>query len=46
LLLQKFETSLTRVFREEQRGRIRDICLDRDRLACASVSDFIDLMVV
>jgi len=34
------------VFAEKQRRALRDVCLDRKRLAAMPVNEFIDLMVV
>jgi 2-methylcitrate dehydratase len=46
LLVEKFEKNVARVFAEKQRRAVRDVCLDRKRLAAMPVNEFIDLMLV
>jgi 2-methylcitrate dehydratase len=46
LLIEKFDRNIARVFAEKQRRAIRDICLDRARLAAMPVNEFMDLLVV
>jgi 2-methylcitrate dehydratase PrpD len=46
MLMEKFEANIARVFAEKQRRALRDVCLDRKRLAAMPVNEFIDLMVV
>ena len=45
MLMEKFETNIARVFAEKQRRALREVCLDRKRLAATPVNEFIDLMV-
>jgi 2-methylcitrate dehydratase len=45
LLLEKFDKNVARVFAEKQRRAIRDVCLDRKRLAALPVHEFVDLLV-
>ena len=44
LLIEKFEKNVARVFAEKQRRAIKDVCLDRKRLAAMPVNEFFDLM--
>jgi len=45
ILLQKFEKNVASVFAEKRRRILRDVCLDRARLAALPVNEFIDLLV-
>ncbi len=45
LLIEKFDKNIARVYAEKQRRAIRDICLDRARLAAMPVNEFFDLLV-
>ncbi|HEV2007628.1 MAG TPA: bifunctional 2-methylcitrate dehydratase/aconitate hydratase [Burkholderiales bacterium] len=45
MLIEKFERNTARVFAEKQRRAIRDVCLDRKRLAAMPVNEFFDLML-
>ena len=45
MLIEKFERNIARVFAEKQRRAIRDVCLDRKRLAAMPVNEFFDLML-
>jgi 2-methylcitrate dehydratase len=44
LLIEKFEKNVARVFAEKQRRAIKDVCLDRKRLAAMPFNEFFDLM--
>ena len=46
MLMEKLERNVARVFAEKQRRAIREVCLDRKRLAAMPVNEFIDLLVV
>lgn len=46
VLLEKFERNVARVFAEKQRRAIKEVCLDRKRLAATAVNEFIDMMAV
>ena len=46
MLLEKFERNVARVFAEKQRRAIREVCLDRKRLAAMAVNEFMDLLVI
>jgi 2-methylcitrate dehydratase len=46
LLIEKFDRNVARVFAEKQRRMIRDVCLDRPRLAALPVNEFMDLLAV
>jgi 2-methylcitrate dehydratase len=46
LLLQKFETHVTRMFPEKQRSAIIKLCNDRARLASKPVHEFLDLLAI
>jgi len=46
MLIEKFERNVAHVFAEKQRRAIKEVCLDRKRLASMAVNEFIDLMVV
>ena len=46
LLIEKFEKNVARVFAEKQRRAIKDVCLDRKRLAAMPVNEFFDLLLV
>ena len=46
LLLEKFETNVARVFAEKQRRAIKDVCMDRKRLAAMPVNEFFDLLSI
>ena len=46
LLIDKFEKNVARVFAEKQRRAIKDVCLDRRRLAAMPVNEFFDLLLV
>jgi 2-methylcitrate dehydratase len=45
MLLEKFERNVAHVFAEKQRRAIKDVCLDRKRLAAMPVNEFIDMLV-
>jgi 2-methylcitrate dehydratase len=45
LLIEKFDKNIARVYAEKQRHAIREVCLDRARLAAMPVNEFIDLLV-
>ena len=45
LLIEKFDRNIARVFADRQRRLIRDVCLDRRRLAALPVNEFMDLLV-
>ena len=45
LLIEKFDRNIARVFANRQRRLIREVCLDRKRLAAMPVSEFMDLLV-
>ena len=45
LLIEKFEKNIARVYAEKQRHAIREVCLDRKRLAAMPVNEFLDLLV-
>ena len=42
---EKFDRNIARVFANRQRRLIRDVCLDRKRLAALPVNVFMDLLV-
>jgi 2-methylcitrate dehydratase len=44
LLIEKFDRNLARVYAEKQRRAIRDVCLDRARLAALPVNEFFDML--
>jgi 2-methylcitrate dehydratase len=46
LLVEKFKTNLRRRYAEEQRRRILEVSLDRERLEQMPVNEFVDLFVV
>jgi 2-methylcitrate dehydratase len=46
LLVEKFRTSLGRVFAPKQGGAILDLCLDAKRLSATPVHEFVDMMVL
>ena len=46
LLIEKFDKNIARVYAEKQRRMIRDVCLDRPRLAAMPVNEFMDLLAV
>jgi 2-methylcitrate dehydratase len=46
LLVEKFKRNLARRFNEEQKQRILDVSLDRERLERTPVSEYVDLYVV
>ena len=45
LLIEKFDRNIARVYAEKQRNALREMCLDRKRLAAMPVNEFIDLTV-
>ena len=45
LLIEKFDRNIARIYAEKQRRAIRDVCLDRKRLAAMPVNEFIDTLV-
>jgi 2-methylcitrate dehydratase len=46
LLIEKFDTNIARVYAEKQRRVVRDVCLDRARLAAMPVNEFMALFSV
>ena len=44
LLIEKFDHNIARVYAEKQRRAIRDVCLDRARLAALPVNEFFDML--
>jgi len=44
LLIEKFDRNLARVYAGKQRRAIRDVCLDRARLAALPVNEFFDML--
>jgi 2-methylcitrate dehydratase len=46
LLIEKFDRNIARAYAEKQRRTIRDVCLNRPRLAAMPVNEFMDLLVV
>ncbi|HEV7821059.1 MAG TPA: 2-methylcitrate dehydratase, partial [Burkholderiales bacterium] len=46
LLIEKFDHNVARVYAEKQRRLIRDVCLDRSRLAGMPVNEFMNLLAV
>ena len=46
LLIEKFDRNIARVYAEKQRRAIRDLCLDRTRLAAMPVNEFMELLAV
>jgi 2-methylcitrate dehydratase len=44
LLIEKFDRNIARVYAEKQRRTIRDVCLDRPRLAALPVNEFFDML--
>ena len=45
LLIEKFDRNIARVYAEKQRRALREVCLDRKRLAAMPVNEFMDLTV-
>jgi 2-methylcitrate dehydratase len=46
LLIQKFDTNIARVYAEKQRRVVREVCLDRARVAAMPVNEFMELLPV
>ena len=46
LLIEKFDRNIARVYAEKQRRAIREVCLDRARLAAMPVNEFFELLIL
>ena len=46
LLIRKFEKNVARVYAQIQQDRIREICLDRQRLGSMPVNELFDLLAL